>query len=45
MSRISDLISALNGEDYTSADKIYEDIKEHGTQRELQDADYIKSVL
>lgn len=45
MSRISDLISALCGEEYEEAQKIYADIKANGTQLEIKRAEEAMSVL
>lgn len=45
MSRISQLVSALAGDAYEDAHKLYEEIKASGTEREKQDAKYIMSVM
>lgn len=45
MSKISQLVSALAGEAYKEANKLYEEIKSSGTEREKQDAKYIMSVM
>ena len=45
MSRISDLISALCGEEYKEANKIYTDIKANGTPEEIKSAEEAMSVL
>lgn len=45
MSRISNLISALCGEEYEEANKIYADIKANGTPEEIKGAEKAMSVL
>lgn len=45
MSRISNLVSALAGDAYEDAHRIYDEIKASGTEREKQDAKYIMSVM
>lgn len=45
MSKISQLVSALAGEAYEDAHRIYDEIKASGTAREQQDAKYIMSVM
>lgn len=46
MSRISDLISALNAEEYEAANEIYTSIRNTPvSNKELIDAEYLMSVL
>lgn len=45
MSNVGRLISALAGDEYEEAKKIYEEIKASGTPQEIQNADYAMSVM
>ena len=45
MSKISQLVSALAGDAYKEAKAIYDDILTSGTEREKQDANYIKKEM
>ena len=42
---ISELISALNGDDYKEAARITEQIKATGNMELIEQADYLNSVL
>lgn len=42
---ISDLISALNGDDYEAAKEITDQIKATGDKELIEEADYINSIL
>ena len=45
MSNVGKLISALAGEDYEAAQKIYQEIEATGTPKEIQNAKYAMSVM
>lgn len=39
------LIHALNGEDYEYAEGLYQKIKQSGIEKDIETADYIRSVI